>query len=548
MERNTDMHGQSRLQKRGAVYYFRAMIPKDLHVLYGRKEIVYSLKTKDAREARRLARQASVTLDAEFEARRGQRPPERPRTLSVLDEATIRGLCDTWRHECLSGDVWSRAQGLSDAEYEEGRARRTETLEALREILAKGRLERIIPALQQFLYLINLDFCGPPEDLRRLAWTFLETAIETHQAIMCRDEGEVVPTPPAPRPVSIQASCGVPDIGNGLPFAACFEIWKAAVTDRPTKTIADFRAVMDDFVAWAGNRAVSQYTSEDAYGYADYVKKRDGLEPETVDKKLTYLRAIYSAAKKRHKTLPENPFSKIEVPRDRIERTKRLPYDLGDLVKIFGAGTYTDGDRFLGGGGEAAVWLPVLALYTGARLEELGQLLVADVCNEYGIDYLSITDLNPEADTGQADKRLKNAASRRKLPMHPELIRIGFLRYVERLRKMEEPRLFPELRPDCHGKVTGNWSKWWSRFRRKKLGITSRLKPFHSFRHTFRDACRNAGLDEEISDALMGHASGEKTGRRYGRGYSVAKLREAISKISYPGLVIPLIVEDEHPG
>lgn len=115
MERNTDMHGQSRLQKRGAVYYFRGMIPKDLHVLYGRKEIVYSLKTKDAREARRLARQASVTIDAEFEARRIQRPPERPRTLSVLDDATIHGLCDTWRHECLSGDVWSRAQGLSDA-------------------------------------------------------------------------------------------------------------------------------------------------------------------------------------------------------------------------------------------------------------------------------------------------------------------------------------------------------------------------------------------------------------------------------------------------
>lgn len=547
MER-IDMHGESRLLKRRSTYYFRAAIPSDLQSLYGRKEIVYSLRTKDYREAKRLVRQASVRLDEEFENIRRQRSPERPRTVSILDEETVRGLCESWRHECLATDVWSRAQGLSDAEFEGAKAQRSDTLIALRDILAKGRLEKIEPALRQFLNLINLDFCGPPEDLRQLAWAFLETAIETHQAIMCRDQGEIVPTPPAPRPVSKQSSCEVPEIGNGLSFAACLEIWKAAVTDRPTKTIADFRSVMEDFVAWAGNRAVAQYTSDDAYGYADYVRKRDGLEPETVDKKLTYLRAIYSAAKKRHKTLPENPFSKIEVPRDRIERTKRLPYDLGDLVKIFGAGTYTDGERFLGGGGEAAVWLPVLALYTGARLEELGQLLVADVCNEYGIDYLSITDLNPEADTGQVDKRLKNAASRRKLPMHPELIRIGFLRYVERLRKMEEPRLFPELRPDCHGKVTGNWSKWWSRFRRKKLGITSRLKPFHSFRHTFRDACRNAGLDEEVSDALMGHANGEKTGRRYGRGYSVAKLREAISKISYPDLVIPVIVEDEQPG
>ena len=86
------------LQKRGAVHYFRAMIPKDLRVLYGRKEIIYSLKTKDAREARRLARQASVTIDAEFKARRGRRPPEQLCTFSLLDDATIRGLCDTWRH------------------------------------------------------------------------------------------------------------------------------------------------------------------------------------------------------------------------------------------------------------------------------------------------------------------------------------------------------------------------------------------------------------------------------------------------------------------
>ncbi len=90
MEEHTGMYGQSRLQKRGAVYYFRAMIPKDLHVLYGRKEIVYSIKTKDAHEAR---------------------PPALPRRISVLDDATIRGLFDTWQRECLSGDIWSRAHG-----------------------------------------------------------------------------------------------------------------------------------------------------------------------------------------------------------------------------------------------------------------------------------------------------------------------------------------------------------------------------------------------------------------------------------------------------
>ncbi len=47
--------------------------------------------------------------------------------------------------------------------------------------------------------------------------------------------------------------------------------------------------------------------------------------------------------------------------------------------------------------------------------------------------------------------------------------------------------MFPGLRPDKKGAVTGNWSKWWGRYARQS-GITDRRKVFHSFRHTFKDA------------------------------------------------------------
>ena len=541
------MHGQSRLQKRGSVYYFRAMVPKDLYVHYGRKEIIFSLKTKDYRDAKRLAGRASARLEEEFQLVRSQRPPERPRRVAVLDEGGIRSLCDTWRHECLSGDVWYRSQGLSESEFEDAQQQRSETLEALREILAKGRLDKITPALDQFLYLLGIEFCGTPEGRSQLTWAFLETAIETHTAIMRRDAGEVVPTPPAPRSSIAQgAAIRNDDNGDGPSFAACFEIWEAAVTDRSPKTVSDFRSVMNDFVAWAGDRPVSEYTREDAYAYADHIRKRDVLEPETVDKKLTYLRAIYNAEKRRL-TLPDNPFSNIQVPRDRIKKVKRLPYDHSDLKKIFGSPIYASGMRELGGAGEAAAWLPLLALFTGARLEELGQLLLDDVCNDHGIDYLSITDVAPDGVTQNQSRRLKNAASRRQIPLHPELIQAGFLQYVSDLRKQNEVRLFPDLRPDCHGKWTGNWSKWWSRFRREKIGITTRLKPFHSFRHTFRDACRAAELDEEIADTLMGHSKNDKTGRRYGSGHPLAALQRAMVKIHYPGLTVPIIVTGSPP-
>lgn len=113
----------------------------------------------------------------------------------MLDDEAVRGICDLWKHQCLDGDVWYRSQGLSDDEYEQRQSDHVQTIEALREILAKGRLELIQPALHQFLSLIGVEFCGNDDDQRKLAWSFLEAVIDTHLAIMQRDRGEVVVTP-----------------------------------------------------------------------------------------------------------------------------------------------------------------------------------------------------------------------------------------------------------------------------------------------------------------------------------------------------------------
>jgi hypothetical protein len=67
------MYGQTRLHRRGSVYYFRAMVPKDLRDHFGKREIVYSLRTRDGAEAIRLVRRASVDLDEQFERIRAER-------------------------------------------------------------------------------------------------------------------------------------------------------------------------------------------------------------------------------------------------------------------------------------------------------------------------------------------------------------------------------------------------------------------------------------------------------------------------------------------
>ncbi len=261
-----------------------------------------------------------------------------------------------------------------------------------------------------------------------------------------------------------------------------------------------------------------------------------------INKQLGALSAVLEwAAQNGHfDSLPNwsNPTVGVK-PQDRKRKERRLSYDISDLNLIFGFPVFASGERPLGGGGEAAKWLPLLALFSGARLEELGQLRTTDVGREGEISFI---DINTHDD----GKRVKNCHSRRKVPIHPQLVALGFLDYVEERRLQDDSRLFPELRPDDHGQVTGNWSRWWGRYARRN-GLTDVRKVFHSFRHTFKSACREAALGKEIHDAITGHSSGD-VGDAYGEGYPVSVLGYEIAKVSYPGLDLSHLGGLKSPG
>jgi integrase len=152
---------------------------------------------------------------------------------------------------------------------------------------------------------------------------------------------------------------------------------------------------------------------------------------------------------------------------------------------------------------------------------------VDDIREEQGIAYFDMTA------TGRG-KRRKTESSKRRVPIHSKLIEMGFLGYVEQMRKQGHSRLFPALVSQDE-KVTASWSKWWGRYARKHGGF-DKLKVFHSFRHAFKDALREGGVQEEVSDALTGHAPTTE-GRKYGgNGYPLKRLKEGIEKLCYPGL------------
>ena len=91
-------------------------------------------------------------------------------------------------------------------------------------------------------------------------------------------------------------------------------------------------------------------------------------------------------------------------------------------------------------------------ILTGARPNEICQLHTADLKQtKAGTLYLDL--IETEDDDG---KSFKTWTSRRRVPLHPELVKIGFLAFVEVRRKKhgpKEPRLFPEITPDKYGNM-----------------------------------------------------------------------------------------------
>jgi integrase len=239
------------------------------------------------------------------------------------------------------------------------------------------------------------------------------------------------------------------------------------------------------------------------------------LSAAAVSKQLTAIRALLAWAMN-NGYVEHNVAAGVTVATAKKIADKRVAYDASDLQNIFAdIGRFRESEppRF---------WLPLLAAFTGARLEELGQLTTDDIRQHDGIDYISIN--------AEGSKSVKTRSSIRDVPIHPELVSCGFLDYVADRRAVGDERLFPELKPDSKGKITDTFSKRWTRYRRS-LGITDSRKPFHSFRHGFKQACRAAEMGEEIHDSLTGHSNGS-VGRGYGS-VPLATKAEAVERINY---------------
>lgn len=184
------------------------------------------------------------------------------------------------------------------------------------------------------------------------------------------------------------------------------------------------------------------------------------------------------------------------------QRFPYLPFNNEDLKKIFLSSAYMRGEHKTA----SHYWIPLIALYSGARANEICQLSASDVKSEkVGGNQVYYFDINDDD-----YKTLKNESSKRVVPIHPELIKLDFLDYVEKIKKRRSKRLFEDLK-EYQGKFNHSFSKWFARYLRS-CGVESiepnKRKAFHSFRHTFSQQLRKSKNDIPVEDIeeLTGHA------------------------------------------
>jgi integrase len=426
--------------------------------------------------------------------------PKTPFSIGALPEAGLS-----------AREVYKRAEQLS---WE---------LPVVADALARGNTAIIREELDALLdtYQINLD---PKCDAyRRLAMAVLSAHVKALRGIERRNGGEPVDTPPIPEVL------GEPGAAGGS-LRDAFAGWDKE-RSRPEDTVSEYKRAVEMFIQLHGDLPVAALKKSHARLYREALqevpRRRSGdllkaslpelsawgrkhpdvprVSAGTVNKQLGAVQAI-AVWGYANGVIPEDaawadPFAKMRLQGEESERTS---FESPDLQRLFAAPVFTQHEYPEGGRGPAAYWLPLLTMFNGARQAELAGLTVADVQQE-PVTSTPLLYITAQASRG---KKLKTKSSRRVVPIHAQLVRLGFLKFVEDVRKRdgEKAFLFPLLAVDKGRAGVKAYSKWFGRYLRAQ-GVIDTAKVFHSFRHGFKDALRQGKVSQEISGSCEGAES-----------------------------------------
>ncbi|WP_367155502.1 DUF6538 domain-containing protein [Methylomonas sp. HYX-M1] len=217
-----------------------------------------------------------------------------------------------------------------------------------------------------------------------------------------------------------------------------------------------------------------------------------------------------------------SPFSTLRLDEELTPpRMDKVPFEHQDLKVIFRSNRFSMKDF----SHNYQYWGPLIALYTGARRAEIAQIMKKDV---YMVDDYWCIDINDD-DLG---KKLKNIGSRRIVPIHQELIDLGFLDFVKSVNGNPDTRIFREIKKSTDKEGFGRPLEEFNRYIRTLAKFEK--KYFHSFRGTFSSDLHAEGVDYITRYRLSGRAEQSRTvEEKHYIKLKMKTLHENLHKVSY---------------
>lgn len=443
----------------------------------GTGTIKVSLRTHDPREAKARQAKALAYLDDVWRSLRdGPRRLSHKQIIALAGDFRRRAIA-RFDEEPGTAGVWSRLLELS-AGWDE-----------------VARLREAAPFVEEHLarHALHVD-----EDTKAaLTREMFKVGTEIAEVLKGRAEGNYGADEGANRFPALQLDA--PEDAASVSLRELFKGWKreAQAAGKAEKTFDEYGAAVERLVAFLKHDDAVRVSPKDVVAYKDMrlatINPRTGkpLSDKTIrDGDLAALKAVFKWAVGNHH-IPSNPAVGITVMRSNPEQTRPKGYVDQEAAAILTAAlAYKSSGRELAKTAAAKRWVPWLCALAGARVGEMAQLRRQDVqrCGSHWT--MTIT---PEAGPVKNKKR-------RDVPLHPQLIELGFITFVE---ASEDGYLF--LRADGKEEVRGRLNAIKNRlceFARSIVNDT-RIRPNHAWRHRFVTLSREHDLSQELRRMIL---------------------------------------------
>ena len=333
------------------------------------------------------------------------------------------------------------------------------------------------------------------------------------------------------------------------------------IEGKSIKEIGSDRVILEEFYEIVGNIDFSTVTKKEVSYYIDVqtklppsrkksvkyrnlsireildlkLKQKECQTPQNINKRLTKLNVLANWGI-RQGLIVFNPYSNMKFKVKKIPN-KRQPFTTDELRKILKPETYLGWTvnfkhRFRPDRATNQIpyyWCFLLGIFSGMRTNEMCQILLSQVKKEKGIWFMFVED--------SEDTKVKTESSIRKIPVHPQLIDLGFIDYVANLKRRKKPvRIFWELTEERDGYASKVSRHFNERFL-PAVGVWEKYtKVLYCTRHTFINKLFSERVDENVIKTLVGHEK-EFTMKHYGGDpFTPERLLEEISKVNYSGI------------